>query len=113
RGLHTGHARDGVAEGGALARVQFLAGQHRDRARQRFGVVLQRGGGDLDRGQLGQVVALFVGGIGRVRGGQGGGERQEQGAADGAGSDWSGHIVTLYQWRGVAMPVGSVCGSWG
>ena len=70
----------GIAQGAGLLLVQALTGQHVHRARQGFGIALQRRRGDLYRGEFGQV-AVTVGGVlagckgdGRQQGGEGQGQ---------------------------------------
>ncbi|MNM58475.1 hypothetical protein D3C81_697060 [compost metagenome] len=56
--LHAGQLGDGVAERAGFLFVQPFTGQHLHRVRKRFGWTLQWRGRDLDRRQLGQVMAL-------------------------------------------------------
>ncbi|KAG0776255.1 hypothetical protein G6F22_012704 [Rhizopus arrhizus] len=52
RALHAGQLGYGIAEGAGLLLVQAFPGENLDRARQRFGIALQRRCGDLHRRQL-------------------------------------------------------------
>jgi hypothetical protein len=87
--LHAGQFGHGVTQGAGLLFVQAFTSQDVDRAGERFGVALQGGGGDLDRGQFGEMTVamagIVIGGVSQ-RGnedhgkGQGQGVRREQGA---------------------------------